>query len=215
LALVAAACFPPVSGKASNAVFISYRHEVGWMLTEALYRQLTDAGVDAFYDNENIRAGQFDSIILTQIAARPYFMPVLTPGTLDRCANTGDWVRREIKHALETERTIVPVHTSEFDFGDLERFLPRGLGRELARFNSVELSHRWFKQAVQELVEKFLTPVDATPSQTASGANRTSTTARAEPSAAEVRPTLDLSGEKMTEAERQALLEAIRQNLRS
>ena len=46
----------------------------------ALYQHLTERGVDAFYDIESIRAGQFDTIILNQIAARPYFMLVLTPG---------------------------------------------------------------------------------------------------------------------------------------
>ena len=49
----------------------------------ALYQRLTERGLDAFYDIESIRAGRFDTIILNQIAASPYFLLVLTPGTLD------------------------------------------------------------------------------------------------------------------------------------
>ena len=60
-----------MSGVPSNAVFISYRREEGGFLAMALYQHLTEHGLDAFYDIESIRAGQFDTIILNQIAARP------------------------------------------------------------------------------------------------------------------------------------------------
>ena len=70
----------------SNDVFISYRRDVGGILAMALYQQLTDKGVNAFYDIESIRAGRFDVIILNQVAGRPDFVLVLTPGTLERCA---------------------------------------------------------------------------------------------------------------------------------
>jgi hypothetical protein len=108
----------------SNAVFISYRRDVGGILAMALYQHLADHGLDAFYDIESIRAGQFDTIILNQIAARPYFLLVLTPGTLERCGEPTDWVRREIEQALATQRVIVPAYTPNFDFGDFGRFCP-------------------------------------------------------------------------------------------
>ena len=64
----------------SRSVFISYRRHVGGVAL-ALYQHLVAAAVDAFYDLESIRAGRFESVILRQIAARPYFLLVLTPGT--------------------------------------------------------------------------------------------------------------------------------------
>jgi TIR domain/TPR repeat len=149
-----------MSGEASNAVFISYRREVGGILAMALYQHLTERGIDAFYDIESIRAGQFDTIILNQIAARPYFLLVLTPGTLERTSDPSDWLRREIEHALTTRRVIVPVDTPNFDFGDVERLLPDGLGRQVQRFNGQELPQRWFKFAAQQLVEEFLVPIE-------------------------------------------------------
>src|SRR5262245_34571771 len=117
-----------------NSVFISYRRDVGGLLALALHQALTARDVDAFYDIESIRAGQFDSIILNQIAARPYFVLVLTPGSLERCRDHGDWVHREIEHALLTKRVIVPAFTPNFEFSDLERFLPQSMSDELARF---------------------------------------------------------------------------------
>jgi tetratricopeptide (TPR) repeat protein len=147
-------------GEASNAVFISYRRDVGGMIAMALHQHLTEHGLDTFYDIESIRAGQFDTIILSQIAARPYFLLVLTPGTLERCVEPTDWLRREIEQALKTQRVIVPAHTPNFDFGDIKRFLPNDLGEEVQRFHAQELSQKWFKPAVKQLVEEFLVPTE-------------------------------------------------------
>jgi tetratricopeptide (TPR) repeat protein len=141
-------------------VFICYRREVGGILAMALYQSLSERGVDAFYDIESIRAGQFDTAILGQIASRPYFVLVLTPGTLERCGDEGDWVRREIAHALTTERVIIPAYTPNFDFKDYERYLPRALGHEVARFNGQKLDQKWFKFAVQQLADEFLVPIE-------------------------------------------------------
>ena len=149
-----------MSDQSSNAAFISYRRESGGILAMALYQHLTEHGVDAFYDIESIRAGQFDTIILNQIASRPYFLLVLTPGTLERCTDASDWLRREIEQALATRRVIVLAYTPNFVFDDFDRFLPVDLGREVRRFNGQELPQRWFKFAVQQLVEEFLTPVE-------------------------------------------------------
>jgi tetratricopeptide (TPR) repeat protein len=143
----------------SNSVFISYRRDVGGILAMALYQHLTEQAIDAFYDIENIRAGQFDTIILKQIAGRPYFLLVLTPGTLERCHDPNDWLRREIDQAVATQRVVVPVYTPSFDFSDIERLLPDELGQTVRRFNGQELPQRWFRFAVQQLVEEFLVPI--------------------------------------------------------
>ncbi len=145
----------------SNSVFISYRRDAAGYLALALYQKLKDQEIDAFYDIENIRAGQFEPIILNQIAARPYFLLLLTPDTLERCVEEEDWVRREIVQAIATHRVLVPTYTPTFDFDDIERYLPGDLGPEVRRFNAQELPHnlKWFEAAVKQLVEEFLVPV--------------------------------------------------------
>jgi tetratricopeptide (TPR) repeat protein len=143
----------------SNDVFISYRRDVAGILAMALYQNLTEHGVNAFYDIESIRAGHFDSVILTQIAVRPYFLLVLTPGTLARCEDDRDWLRREIEQALATDRLVVPVYTPAFDFDDVARFLPSAVAEEVARFNGLEVPQQWFKYAVVKLVDEFLVPI--------------------------------------------------------
>lgn len=145
---------------ASNDVFISYRRDVSGFLALALYQHITAAGIEVFYDIESLRAGQFDTIIVNQIEARPYFVLVLTPGTLNRCVEPRDWLRREIEHAIGAKRRIVLAHTPDFDFDDCERYLPLPTARELRRWQAQEMPHRWFKSAARELVEEYLVPVD-------------------------------------------------------
>jgi tetratricopeptide (TPR) repeat protein len=136
---------------------------VGGILAMALYQQLSNRGIDAFYDVESIRSGQFDTIILGQIEARPYFLLVLSPGSLERCGDESDWLRREIEHAMSTGRTVIPCYTPNFEFDEFDRFLPGGLGSEVRRFNGQELPQRWFKYAVTELCDEFLLPVEVEP----------------------------------------------------
>src|SRR4029453_6065772 len=119
-----------VGDQLDNSVFISYRREPAWSLVIALFKQFKAKGLDVFYDIESLRAGQFDTVILREVASRPYFVLVLTPGTLDRCTAADDWLRREIEQALKTERVIVPVYTPNFDFADFDQYLPTPVGRE-------------------------------------------------------------------------------------
>jgi tetratricopeptide (TPR) repeat protein len=147
----------------SNDVFISYRRSSSAIIALMVWQNLEANHVDAFYDIESIAAGQFDSIILNQIAARPYFMPLLTPGTLERCRQPGDWLCREINHALRLHRILLPLHTPNFNFADLDRYLPERTAAQLKRFNMVkipEVTERWFKYALQDISERFLQPID-------------------------------------------------------
>jgi tetratricopeptide (TPR) repeat protein len=148
-----------MADQTSNDVFISYRRDVGGILAMALWQNLDMQGIDAFYDIESIGTGQFGKIILGQIEARPYFVLVLTPGTLERCSEPGDWLFREIEHAVATERVIIPTFTPNFEFSDCDKFLSDGLGQKIRALQAQEMPQRWFKAAVGELVEKRLLPI--------------------------------------------------------
>ena len=84
----------------------------------------------------------------------------------------------------------MPVHTPNFDFGDFERFLPDDLGREVQRFNGQELPQKWFKFAVQQLVEEFLVPTEieavAAPAEEQTVVDRLHEEAQAAPAVTEV-----------------------------
>jgi hypothetical protein len=139
----------------TSSVFISYRREVGALWALALYQQLIAHDVDAFYDIESLReAGPFNQKLLNQIESRPYFLIVLTPGTLDRCQEPGDWLRREIEHAVST------LFTPRFEFADVERFLPPVAADTVRGFSGLELNPTWFTEAINRLTRELLKQVD-------------------------------------------------------
>jgi tetratricopeptide (TPR) repeat protein len=144
---------------ASNSVFISYRRAAGWQMAQLIWQQLEGHGVDAFYDVEDIRVGRIADVIDHQLTSRPYFVPILTYGTLDRCVESDDWVRREIQRAIDSGRQILPITTQGFDAADIEQFLPVEIANELAGWKRIEISQDNFKQVCTELASVYLVPV--------------------------------------------------------
>jgi tetratricopeptide (TPR) repeat protein len=107
-------------------------------------------------DVESIDSGQFETIILDQIAARAHFLVILTHGTLERCQEPNDWLRREIEHAIGLGRNVVPILVNEFYFdGNTRAYLTGPLG-ELPRYNGLTLPHDYFDAAMERLRTRFL-----------------------------------------------------------
>jgi hypothetical protein len=134
-----------------DGVFISYRRGTGSEVARILQEFMEGQGFDVFLDVDSLGAGHFDEQLLEQIESRRNFVLVCSPGSLDRCANEGDWVRREIAHALQTKRHIVPVTLPQFTW-------PSGgtLAQEIAdlqRHNAFEYSHMHWRLIKPRLVE--------------------------------------------------------------
>lgn len=143
----------------NNSTFISYRRSVSEFVARAVFQDLRANGINVFMDVESIDAGQFETIILNQIAARPYFLVILAPGTLDRCSEPGDWLRREIEYAMDMNRIIIPVMTSNFNFDNVQQHLTGKLSG-LPRFQALSIPHDYFEAAMERLRKRYLKPVD-------------------------------------------------------
>jgi tetratricopeptide (TPR) repeat protein len=144
-----------------NTVFISYRRSVASFIARAIFGDLRAHGYDVFMDVESIDSGTFDTIILNQIAARAHFLLILTPGTLERCAEPGDWLRREIEEALRLNRNIVPLFINNFDMNTGTTYLTGALV-DLSRFNGLNVPHDYFDPAMEKLRTRFLkSPITA------------------------------------------------------
>ncbi len=120
------------------------------IIARAIFQDLRANGYDVFMDVENIDSGQFDRIILNQIEARAHFLIILTPGTVDRCAEPGDWLRREIEYAMDKQRNIVPLFVSGFTFTGTEKYLTGKLA-ELQGFNGLNVYDDYFDEAMTKL----------------------------------------------------------------
>jgi hypothetical protein len=146
---------------ASSSAFISYRRESGYAWAKLVWDALDERGVDVFLDLESLRgAGTFDVKVLNQIAGRPYFVPVLTKGALERCVNPGDWLWREIEHAVTTGRIFVPLIVPPFTFDEADRCLSAEATQVLRSSNGVQVVPDYFDAAIDRLVEDRLVPAE-------------------------------------------------------
>lgn len=142
-------------------IFISYRRENGSQMARLLCSNLEERGYKCFLDVEELKAGHFDEALLRNIESSESFILVLSPGCLDRCRNKGDWLRREIAHAIGLKKRIVPVMLPGFQFPPPEN-LPEEL-RDLDRHNAVPYSNDFFKAMMEKLCSLLGKPKTKTP----------------------------------------------------
>jgi tetratricopeptide (TPR) repeat protein len=140
---------------ASKTVFISYRRNVASFIARAVFMDLRLNGYDVFMDVENIDSGLFGTVILKQIAARVHFVVILTPGTVERCLEPEDWLRREIEYAIDLKRNIVPLLVNNFVFIGTEKYLTGKL-QELQFYNGLNVPHDYFDEAMVRLRVRYL-----------------------------------------------------------
>jgi tetratricopeptide (TPR) repeat protein len=144
----------------SNSIFICYRRSTSTYLTHLVWREMCDAGIDAFFDIERIDEGHCNQTSLNQIATRPYFMLILSAGTLGRCNMPNDGVFCEIQEALRLERVIVLLVTPEFNRDDFDNLLPSEVARELKLLQLIDLPYDSPHATVRTVVQKQLLPID-------------------------------------------------------
>lgn len=142
---------PPEDGQ--KRAFISYRRHTGADAARVIKMALDRRGVDAFLDVDDLGACCFDDGLLEEIERSPNFVLVLTPGSLDGCSEEEDWLRREIRHAMQTRRNIIPVVKDGFTF-PAPANLPSDIA-ELRRYNAIQYSHQYFEAAMDRIL-RFL-----------------------------------------------------------
>src|SRR5688500_16862979 len=144
-----------VTGAEKYDVFFSYRREGGSDAARGLQQALKD-DYTIFLDVDRMPSGHFDSALLRNIESSPNFVVFLSPGSLDRCRNADDWLRKEISHAIATKRNIVPVTLPGFTFPDPKTMPPEIA--EVSRHDAVEYSHRYFYAMVEKVREHLVKP---------------------------------------------------------
>jgi hypothetical protein len=143
---------------ALNVAFISYRRDGGSETARLIKSELRQRGLQAFLDVDDLRSHHFDERLLREIEKCPNFIIILSPGCLDRCSQEGDWLRREISHAIGQGRNLVPVLKDGFTFPP-RAALPAEMA-DLPRYNCVEYSHAYFSSTIDRLVG-FLNAAEA------------------------------------------------------
>ena len=97
-------------------IFISYRRDGGGDFCGRLFDRLTRENYTAFFDKESLKLGKFNEQIYKKIERSSNFVVILPKNGLDRCVNDDDWVRKEIRKAIELNKNIIPILLNGFEF---------------------------------------------------------------------------------------------------
>lgn len=145
-----------------KTVFLSYRR-TDQTLATLIFKDLTHHGYDVFIDFDGIAAGDFERVILENIASRAHFLVLLTEHALDKCDDPSDWMRREVEAAIDARRNVVSLLDPKFDFGSpITKSRLTGKLAALARYNGLPLPIPYFDTAMERLRTKYLSiPLDA------------------------------------------------------
>jgi hypothetical protein len=135
-------------------IFISYRRDGGEHLAGRVRDALIHRGYRVFMDVEDLKSGRFDDALFSIIDGVTDVIVILTPGCLDRCKNEDDWLRQEIRHAIDCKRNIVPVCARGFQM-PLPQSLPADIA-DLPRYNALTSAHEMFEASIDKLVSVFL-----------------------------------------------------------
>jgi WD40 repeat protein len=135
--------------------FISYRRESGSHIATTIEVVLeSQYKKRIFLDVRELQVGRFDEKLLTLIEQTPNFILILSRGCLDRCAEKTDWLKREVMHALEHKRNMVPVLMEDFTYPSEDKLalLPDAM-RVLPNLQAIAYSHVHHESAVRKIAE--------------------------------------------------------------
>jgi hypothetical protein len=132
-----------------KTTFISYRRETGSIMARIVQSELRKRGHLSFLDVDDLGPKQFGERLLREIESVPNFVVVLSPGSMDRCTDHDDWLRREVAHAIFTHRNIVPLMVDEFQYPP-KKMIPEEL-EELLHHNGINYSHEYFAATFDKL----------------------------------------------------------------
>lgn len=139
-------------------IFISYRRRgAGAGVAGELQAKLENLGYKVFLDVDEIGSGQFPTQIEKAIEDCKDFLLVLSPGTLDRCADEDDWVRREILQARTQNKNIIGVGLPGFVMPEAEK-LPAPL-QSLTTIQVFLWTHEYRTASFEKIEENLVSSV--------------------------------------------------------
>lgn len=139
-------------------VFISYRRDGGGEFARSIKAGLELRGYSVFLDFDELKDGIFDDRILEAIEAAPVFLFILSSHSLDRCAEEGDWVRKEVEYAYSLDRHIIPVN-KDGAFDGLPDDLPPVLSEVFShnQYSDIMLG-QLFEASMEKMIVERIAP---------------------------------------------------------
>lgn len=138
-------------------IFISYRREGGREIARTIYLALGKLGFqNIFFDYNSLRNGVFNEQIIDAIKSCKDFIIVLSDGSMDRCVNQDDWVRKEITTAISVGCNIIPVVIDGQNPTFPDEF-PKNLNIIKMIQRSTLMNNEFFDDSIRKIVGRFET----------------------------------------------------------
>lgn len=134
-------------------IFVSYRRK-SWGFTQMLAKQLAELiDGEVFIDVSSIDEADFENSILRHLRESSIVLVVVTEHTFnpDRIFQDNDWVRQEIRMALELAKSIVLILVDGLTPPSPE-LLPPDI-RKITRMQGVQFYPEFFSAGVERLVD--------------------------------------------------------------
>lgn len=132
--------------------FISYRRSESIHVVKNIYDELQKNGFTTFCDIYSLGSGEFNKNLITAIDNCTNFILVLSKHSMDRCSEDDDWLRREIREALEKKKNIICVLSEGFIFPDK---LPPDIDN-IRNYNGLEFNVSYWDRFIDHLISKFM-----------------------------------------------------------
>lgn len=132
--------------------FISYRRSETLSEVQNIYHALTSKGYSTFCDIYSLKSGKFDDNLLEIIKKCTNYILVLNKHSLDRCVEEEDWLKFEIKTAINAKKNIICVFVEDLDFPD---FLPSEID-DIRYYNGIKYDFLYFTSFIDSLCSRFL-----------------------------------------------------------
>ena len=154
--------------KSAYDIFISYRRkdaqgsDKGVHIARTIKQYLEIKGYKGrvFFDYSELSNEDFDKRILSVIRQAKVFISVLTPDSMLRCVNDGDWVRRELLEAYNNKLQMIFINPDGREIS-----FPGGFPEELSfvktRNHLTVHMDSSFERDMDDLIEKHIAPVSA------------------------------------------------------
>ncbi len=130
--------------------FISYRRDGSDTFARMLKTELENKKYKVYLDVDNLHSSYFDDQLLDVIKNCNNFILILTTGSLEKCRDADDWVRKELLHAISYKRNIIPIFNTGYKFPHPTR-IPDEL-KVIPRYQSIKYNSDFHDASIDKLI---------------------------------------------------------------
>lgn len=144
-------------------IFISYRRVDGRDIARTVQLALKAKGYEnIFFDYDSLRDGLFNEQIIDAINMCKDFILILSPESMKRCCNEGDWVARELDTAIKAGCKFIPLNIN----GSFQEF-PADFPRSLSVVKYIEQTKLMTDEYFDSSIEMLANRLESKPVRTA------------------------------------------------